>query len=137
VLHLPALTFYCVGGCWDRTQDSCDYGIDCQTLELFGIISSTICQIFPAKEEALPAAIFLLGQFLKDLLVCAANKTIRRMLSFSVGHKSDGMGGALCFVHNWKSVYTFTRELGQEEWDLYIQGTSINKEAQFLLWSKN
>ncbi len=30
--HLPPLRFHCVRGCWDRTQDSCDYGIDCQTL---------------------------------------------------------------------------------------------------------
>jgi hypothetical protein len=27
-----ALKFHCVGGCWDRTQDSCDFGIGCQTL---------------------------------------------------------------------------------------------------------
>jgi hypothetical protein len=27
LLHLPPLIFYCVGGCRDRTQDSCDYGI--------------------------------------------------------------------------------------------------------------
>jgi hypothetical protein len=27
LLHLPPLRFHCVGGCWDRTQDSCDYGI--------------------------------------------------------------------------------------------------------------
>ncbi len=32
LLHLPPLGFHCVGGCWDRTQDSCDYGIGCQTL---------------------------------------------------------------------------------------------------------
>jgi hypothetical protein len=32
LLHLPPLRFHCVGGCWDRTQDSCDYGIGCQTL---------------------------------------------------------------------------------------------------------
>jgi hypothetical protein len=32
LIHLPPLRFHCVGGCWDRTQDSCDYGIDCQTL---------------------------------------------------------------------------------------------------------
>ncbi len=31
-LHLPPLRFHCVGGCWDRTQDSCDYGIGWQTL---------------------------------------------------------------------------------------------------------
>jgi hypothetical protein len=27
-LHLPPLRFHCVGGCWDRTQDCCDIGID-------------------------------------------------------------------------------------------------------------
>jgi hypothetical protein len=26
LLHLPPL-FHCVGRCWDRTQDSCDFGI--------------------------------------------------------------------------------------------------------------
>jgi hypothetical protein len=30
--HLPPLRFHCVGGCWDRTQDSCDFGIGCQML---------------------------------------------------------------------------------------------------------
>jgi hypothetical protein len=32
LFHLPPVRIRCVGGCWDRTQDSCDYGIDCQTL---------------------------------------------------------------------------------------------------------
>ncbi len=32
LLHLPPLRFHCVGGCWDRTKDSCDYSIGCQTL---------------------------------------------------------------------------------------------------------
>jgi hypothetical protein len=32
LLHLPPLRIHCVGGCWDRTQDSCDYGIGFQTL---------------------------------------------------------------------------------------------------------
>jgi hypothetical protein len=32
LLHLPPLRCRCVGGCWDRTQDSCIYGIGCQTL---------------------------------------------------------------------------------------------------------
>jgi hypothetical protein len=32
LLHLPHLRFHCVEGCWDRTQDSCDYDIDYQTL---------------------------------------------------------------------------------------------------------
>ncbi len=30
--HLPPLRFHCVGGCWDRTQDCCDFGIGSQTL---------------------------------------------------------------------------------------------------------
>jgi hypothetical protein len=30
--HLPSLRFRCVRGCWDRTQDCCDFGIDSQTL---------------------------------------------------------------------------------------------------------
>jgi hypothetical protein len=32
LLHLPPLRFHCAGGCWDRTQDCCDVGIDSQTL---------------------------------------------------------------------------------------------------------
>jgi hypothetical protein len=32
LLHLPPLRFRCIGGCWDRTQDSCEYGTGCQTL---------------------------------------------------------------------------------------------------------
>ncbi len=32
LLHLPPLRFHCVGGCSDRTQDCCDFGIDSQTL---------------------------------------------------------------------------------------------------------
>ncbi len=28
LLHLLPLRFHCVGGCWDRTQDCCDFGID-------------------------------------------------------------------------------------------------------------
>ncbi len=32
LLHLPPLRFHCVGGCWDRTQDCCDFGIGSQTL---------------------------------------------------------------------------------------------------------
>ncbi len=31
LLHLPPLKFHCVGGCWDRTQDCCDIGIDALT----------------------------------------------------------------------------------------------------------
>ncbi len=33
LFHLPPLGFHCVGGCWDRTQDSYDYDIGCQTLQ--------------------------------------------------------------------------------------------------------
>jgi hypothetical protein len=31
-IYLPPLRFRGVGGCWDRTQDSCDFGIGCQKL---------------------------------------------------------------------------------------------------------
>ncbi len=31
-LHLPPLRFHCVGGCWGRTQDCCDFGIGSKTL---------------------------------------------------------------------------------------------------------
>jgi hypothetical protein len=27
LLQLPPFRFHCVGGCWDRTQDCCDFGI--------------------------------------------------------------------------------------------------------------
>jgi hypothetical protein len=32
LLHLPPHRFHCVGGCWDRTQDSCDFGIGCPSI---------------------------------------------------------------------------------------------------------
>jgi hypothetical protein len=32
LLHLPPLRFHSVEGCWDRTQDCCDFGIGSQTL---------------------------------------------------------------------------------------------------------
>ncbi len=33
LLHLPPLRFHCVGGCCDRTQNYCDFGIGRQTLK--------------------------------------------------------------------------------------------------------
>jgi hypothetical protein len=30
--HLPPIRFHCVGGCWDRTQDCCDFGIESDAL---------------------------------------------------------------------------------------------------------
>ncbi len=32
MFHLPPLRFHCVAGCWDQTQDFCDFGIDSPTL---------------------------------------------------------------------------------------------------------
>ncbi len=32
LLHLPALRFRCADGCWDRTQDRCNWCIGSQTL---------------------------------------------------------------------------------------------------------
>ncbi len=31
LLYLPPLRFHCIGGCWDRTQDICDFGIGCHS----------------------------------------------------------------------------------------------------------
>jgi hypothetical protein len=31
-LHLPPLRFHCADGCWDRTQDRCNWCIGSQTL---------------------------------------------------------------------------------------------------------
>ncbi len=51
LLNLPPLRFCCVGGCWDRTQECCDFGIGSQTLyhsetsSTLGQISSTFGQI--------------------------------------------------------------------------------------------
>jgi hypothetical protein len=42
LLHLPPLRFQCADGCWDRTQDRCNWCIDSQTLYPLGYISSTI-----------------------------------------------------------------------------------------------
>ncbi len=42
LLHLPPLRLHCVGECLDPTQDSCNYGIGCQTLLPLGYISSTV-----------------------------------------------------------------------------------------------
>jgi hypothetical protein len=33
LLHLPPLRFHCVGGCWNRTQDSCKARLDCHLLK--------------------------------------------------------------------------------------------------------
>jgi hypothetical protein len=32
LLHLPPLRFHCADGCWNRTQDRCNWCIDSQTL---------------------------------------------------------------------------------------------------------
>jgi hypothetical protein len=32
LLHLPPLRFHCIGGCWVRIKDCCDFGIGSQML---------------------------------------------------------------------------------------------------------
>jgi hypothetical protein len=32
LLHLPPLRFHCADGCWDQTQDRCNWCISSQTL---------------------------------------------------------------------------------------------------------
>ncbi len=34
LLHLPPLRFHCVGGCWDRTLDCCDFGIGIENISV-------------------------------------------------------------------------------------------------------
>ncbi len=41
-------------GCWDRTQDSCDFGIGCQTLYQLGYISSQSVRSHPARLDLIP-----------------------------------------------------------------------------------
>jgi hypothetical protein len=36
LLQIPPLRFHCVRGYWDRTQDSCDFGISSQTFYPLG-----------------------------------------------------------------------------------------------------
>jgi hypothetical protein len=52
LLHLPPLRFHCVGGYWDRTQDSCDFGIGFQRLYPHGYILSTV-RLHPVATSAL------------------------------------------------------------------------------------
>ncbi len=35
LLHLQTLRCHCGGECWDRTQDSSDFGIGCQSVRLY------------------------------------------------------------------------------------------------------
>jgi hypothetical protein len=32
LIHLPSLRFHCVGGCWNQTQESCDFDFGFPTL---------------------------------------------------------------------------------------------------------
>ncbi len=46
MIHLPPFRFHCVGGCWDRTQDSCDCGIGCQTYSNSTYVKSELLEHF-------------------------------------------------------------------------------------------
>jgi hypothetical protein len=49
LLHLPPLIFHCVGGCWDRFQDCCDFSIcshpHSAILSTLGKISSKLLKL--------------------------------------------------------------------------------------------
>jgi hypothetical protein len=55
LLHLPPIRFHCVGGCWDRNRDCCDFGIGSHPLipsKIFGMKLDIHCNknskhIFP------------------------------------------------------------------------------------------
>ncbi len=53
MFHRRQRKLECVEGCWDRTQDSCDFGIGCQTLYSFSDTSH------PQKLCTVCSAIFL------------------------------------------------------------------------------
>ncbi len=94
LLRLPPLRFHCVGGCWDRTQDSCDFGIGCQTLKPIGNISYTLGYISS-----------ILGYISSTLWIHAKHKLIRtsrcRLPQFLMATQS--------MVHKW-SVKNLQRD---------------------------
>jgi hypothetical protein len=45
LLHPPPLRFHCADGCWDRTQDRCNWCIGGQTLKPLG---SSVNKIYTA-----------------------------------------------------------------------------------------
>jgi hypothetical protein len=45
IFNTASLRCHCVGGCWDRTQDSCDYGIGRWNI----MINAHSCFIFSAE----------------------------------------------------------------------------------------
>ncbi len=53
LLHLRPLKFHCVGGCWDRTQDCCDFGIG----SIFNLSNKYICSQKLARKYAQKIAI--------------------------------------------------------------------------------
>jgi hypothetical protein len=59
--HLPPLRFHCVGGCWDRTQGSCDHGIgSARSHPIISILIITVPAMYYLSPISSGKAIFYL-----------------------------------------------------------------------------
>jgi hypothetical protein len=87
LLHLPPIRFRCVGGCWDRTQGSCDFGIGCQTLWPLGYNSfSTRLHLMRMRSLIIELSVDLsIGQFFYSLQLIEFNlKQILRHFNYGI-----------------------------------------------------
>jgi hypothetical protein len=115
LLHLPPLRSHCVGGCWDRTQNCCDFGIGNQTL-LTSANNTPMSGVGPA-EQAEP--------ILNLLFPCALWKYIPgvggggrrgtyfiylgRLLARASLHKSLGLDSFPSCAHGCSQKYLIPR----------------------------
>jgi hypothetical protein len=62
-----AIRFHCVGGCWDRIQDCCDFAIDSQTLYLihYFFLYSFLADYSVLASPVLMSLIFIFGRCLE------------------------------------------------------------------------
>ncbi len=80
LLHLPPLWFHCVGGCWNRTQDSCDYGIFLAVGRSNHLASSHPLEDEESKMLANPIFFFciLLADYAQE---CVGHSFVRSLIS--------------------------------------------------------
>ncbi len=91
---LPPLRFHCVGGCWDRTQNCCDFDISCQTLQPLSQISSMRTQKFK----------FIMNLHIHSLLNIGANASFQCQKQHFV---CPCVHNKIWFVKNFKIISHF------------------------------